>query len=205
MFVQTTPGRSRNQPPPVIVGNDMLNSLMVMAAPTDFSAIQAAVKELDIPKAQETNPFEMVQVPPGANILEIAMTAQETVNNSAEALFARAGGRSGGQPPRVLATPDKRTGMVILAGSSELFPQTRKIIESLSSLGPSGRPVTKIIKPSNITVDDIQRLIDQLTEQGASSGGSGRRSSGARRSSGPSSSSSGSSRPATPARRSDGK
>jgi len=58
-----------------------------------------------------------------------------------------------------------------------LFDEAESMIKALEKLGPSGNQVTVIVPMTNVATEDIQRLIDQMTQQG-SSGGARRGTSG---------------------------
>jgi len=163
----------RGDQPAVISGNEALNALIVKASQTDMSGIEAVVKSLDTPEAAGKPGTRLVQVAQGVNVEDLASKVETAVNESAVASSANLRGT---QVPRISITPDTRSGLLILAGSPQLFDEAEKLIRTIEEKGPVGRG-TRIVRIKNVPADDIQRLIDQLTGTGD---GSGRSQAGSR-------------------------
>ncbi|MEK6674143.1 MAG: secretin N-terminal domain-containing protein [Planctomycetota bacterium] len=187
---ETTSGNRRNQTPPVIVGDESQNAIVVRSSATDQAAIRAVVEQLDTEEAAAKKPFRIVSVAPGISVTQLAEQIELAVNESAKAAAGTAT-RSGRPVPSIAATANARTNSVLLAGSPVLFDQAEEMIRSLEKMGPSGNTATRIIKVGNITPDEVEALINQLTGEGTS-GGRGRP--GGTRTGG------GTSRPTTPPR-----
>jgi len=178
LFEQRRGGRSgrgsSGAMPPVIVANDATNSLMVRANAADFNAIERLVAQLD---DEEFSPedIRIVQVAPGINVQDMAIMLEESFNASAP----RGGGRRGGtQRAQLIITPDTRTNSVMLAGAPGLFDKVEATIRKYEEMSPKGGQVTRIIRTKNIDVNEVEGVLQDITEDNSSKRGrsSGRRS-----------------------------
>ncbi|MCH7807825.1 MAG: hypothetical protein IIB60_01265, partial [Planctomycetes bacterium] len=181
MFSEQQRGRGRSgADPPVITANEAMNVLLVRASPTDFSAIESVVRNLDTEELGEQDSFRIIQITQGVNITDLADKVEQAVNDSAEKQYAQVsgGGRRGGggrsTVRSVIVRPDPRTNSLIVSGSPELFDDVEKLAKAMEEMGPSGGRGTRIIKVTNRPVEDIMRVIDQLTQREASSRRTGR-------------------------------
>jgi len=176
MFVEQQRGGARSVPPPVIVGNDVLNALVIRAAPTDLTAIETVVARLDIPEAADKDNFRLIKVAPGLNVLDLADAVQTSVNEGAAKQAPE-----GREPPSITITPYKRTQQVIVAGSPNLFDDAEKLIRAMEETSGTSGIGIRIITLGNLPADEVLRVIDQLKGESAASGrsrgsaGSGRR------------------------------
>lgn len=163
-------GGKKNYVTPVIVADEMGNAIIVRASPTDLAAIQGVIEKLDTEDKAGKSAVRIVQIAPGINVEDLADKVEQSINESAK-LRAGGGAGRGSQTPSILAMPDKRTNSITLAGSTMLFDEAESMIRALEKMGPSGNQVTVIVPMSNIATEDIQRLIDQMTQQQSSSAG----------------------------------
>ncbi|MBI4719226.1 MAG: hypothetical protein HY763_15620 [Planctomycetes bacterium] len=145
--------------PPVIVANETLNALVAKAGPTDLAAIRAIVERLDTPE-NKGQTFRIIQIAAGVSVSNLAPMIEESINEGAVKLAS--GGRDR-QPPTISVKPDPRTNSLIVGGSPTLFEEAEQMARALEKMGPQGNTATTILKTDNIPVEDIQRLIDQLT------------------------------------------
>jgi type II secretory pathway component GspD/PulD (secretin) len=152
-------GGRRTQAPPLITGDEITNSLIVRASPTDLAAIQAVVEQLDTEEAGKREDVRLIQVSAGINVTDLAEKLEESINKSAS---ARSGKGRGGQAPSITVMPDTRTTSLIVSGDRTLFDETERVAQALMSMGPSGGKSTAIIQIDNVAGDDIERLILQL-------------------------------------------
>jgi type II secretory pathway component GspD/PulD (secretin) len=172
VFTESRGGAGRrNQPPPVIVADDGANALIVRAGPTEMAAIESIVRQLDTEDAADRTPYKLVQVKAGINVTDLADQVETTINQSAETWGS--GMRGGGKTPKITITPNLRTNSLMIGGDSSLFAQAETLIKTLEEMGPTGNVGTRIVGVKNVKVDQIQKLIDQLTQQGGGQGSSG--------------------------------
>jgi len=178
LFETPVGGARRNQPPPTVVADETLNALVVRAGPTDLAAIKGVVEQLDTPEMKARKSFRIIKVAAGVNLNKLAEDVEEAVNESAQAQTAAIG--RGRQQPGVTITPNTQTRTLLVSGTPTLFDQVEDMIRAFESMGPpAGEVTTAIFRPTNITAEEVQALIDQLTEQGGQAGRSpGRRSGG---------------------------
>lgn len=157
MFAGKT-GASKKGPPPVIGANEVLNALVVRGTPTDIAAIESVVAGMDNEQAKAAEPVKIIQIQPGVNLEELAAIVETSVN---EGQVATAG--SNKNVPRIVVTAEPRSNLLVVAGSPMLFPQAEAMARKIEEMGPAGGMTTTVFKPTNVPVEDIQRLIDQLT------------------------------------------
>ncbi|MDO8629420.1 MAG: secretin N-terminal domain-containing protein [Phycisphaerales bacterium] len=168
-------GGKKHYYPPVIVADEMGNNVIVRGSPTDLAAIQGVIEKLDTEDKKDLTTFRIVQVAPGVNVEDLADKVEQSINESVK-LRGGAGGARSGQMPTILALADKRTNSITLSGgNASLFDQAESMIRALEKMNTPGNQVTVIVPMTNVATEDIQRLIDQMTQQ--QSGSAGRRGS----------------------------
>jgi type II secretory pathway component GspD/PulD (secretin) len=172
VFTEQRGAQRRNQVPPVIVADEGSNAIIVRASPSDLTAIKDMIASLDTEDKKDKSRYRIVRVKSGINVTDLAEQIESSLNESAK---AQAGSARGAQVPSLLATPDTRTNTITLAGSPTMFDDAEAMIKKIEELGPSGDAATRIVKVSNVKVDQIQKMIDQLTQdQGSGQRGGGR-------------------------------
>ena len=195
MFTGKT-GGSKKGAPPVIGANETLNALVVRGSPTDVASIEAVVASMDNEQAKAAEPVKIIQIQPGVNLEELASIVENSVNESQIVM-----GGANKNVPRIVVTAEPRSNILVIAGSPMLFSQAEAMARKIEQMGPAGGVTTTVLKTPNMPVDEIQRLIDQLTNPSTSSDRSRRPSGGSGGGSRPSRNSGGSNRPreSTPA------
>jgi len=178
LFTEQRRGRGRgrgNREQPVITANEP-NMLIVRAGPVDFAAIENVVAELDTPEQAAKPNFRIIKIAQGVNIGDLAATVEEGVNNGAQ---AQAPTGRGQKVPSITVQPDTRTGSLIVSGSPTLFDDAENLAHELEKMGPSGGKSVVFVRPTKLKIEEIQRVIDQLTGvDGESRARSSRRSTG---------------------------
>ncbi len=171
-FEQQRGGGRASKSPPTVVANEQINGLVVRAEPADLAGIESLVAQLDSDKIPPQSRFKVIELDAGVNLADLAEKVELTINEAAKAQVPP-GSRQA--PPSITVMADARTGMLIVGGSPSLFADAEEMARTIVDKGPKGNTVTSIFKPQNVAVEDIQRLIDQLTNPEAASE-SGRRS-----------------------------
>lgn len=171
VFTETRGGGRRNQPAPVIVADEGSNALIVRASPTDLTAIQGIVAQLDTEKMKDKTPFRIIKVAAGINVTDLAEQVETTLNETAR---SQAGSGRGAQVRSVAVTPNVRTNSLVVSGYAAMFDQAEALVRKLEEMGPAGNRVTAVVPLKRTKVDEIQRLIDQLTQQPGGTGDSRR-------------------------------
>ncbi len=169
-------GGKKHYSPPVIVADETSNAIIVRASATDLAAIQGVVEKIDTEDKKDKSTFRIVQVSAGINVDDLSEKVEQSINESAK-MRAPAGSGRGGSIPTISALADRRTNSITIAGSPMLFNDAEQMIRTLEKMGPTGNNTTIIVPVPNIATEDIQRLIDQMTQQ-SNSGSSRRGSSG---------------------------
>lgn len=177
-FEQQRGGGRAGKAPPTVVANEQINGLVVRAEPADLAGIESLVAQLDSDKIPPQSRFKIIQLEAGVNLADLAEKVELTINEAAKAQVPP-GSR---QPPSsITVTSDARTGVLIVGGSPSLFADAEEMARTMVTLGPTGNTVTSIFKPQNVAVEDIQRLIDQLTNPTAEGDGTRRGGAGGTR------------------------
>ena len=156
---------------PIIVADDTSNTLIVRASAGDFGQIQRLIETLDTEATGDQTTFTIIAVAEGIPVATLADTVQTTINEGERIRAQRFPGMDAGT---LIATPDLRSGTVILAGSPSLFADAEKLIRSLERMGVSGGTTTRIIRPTNRSPEEISRLLQQVIDQNTQSKGGGR-------------------------------
>jgi len=191
VFKNAKKGGRRNYQPPVIVADEMGSNLIVRASPTDMKAIEDLVVKIDTKDKKDLTPYKIISLPAGMNPDDTADMVERTINETAK---QRAAGIKGIQVASITVSSDRRTNSITIAGSASLFADAEAMVKQLQEMGPPGGTETRVMKVRNVALDDIQRLIDQLTQQGSSGGSRGSARRAGRRA-----------RPRSPARRGGGR
>jgi type II secretory pathway component GspD/PulD (secretin) len=164
---------------PVIEGMAGTNTLLVKARPADMSQIRAIVASLDTEEmAEGAANIEIIRVAQGIDVVELAASIERAIN---EAERQRVQGQRGARVNEITIEPDTRTNALILSGTKAQARQVRELVSTLENMKPVGPSRILIRKPAHRSATEIKQVLDELIEEGSSSGSSGRRSSGSRR------------------------
>ena len=155
-------GRGKTgQPPPAITANEAINALIVRSGPADVEAIRSLVATLDAENVALAPRFKVIQIAPGLNVTDLAEKVETTINEIGK---SQAGAGRGGQPvPSIAITPDTRTGSLIVSGSSELFAEAEQLAKTIEEKGPRGETVLRVVPVSNVSLEEIQAIVDRVT------------------------------------------
>ena len=174
--------------PPVFALDENQNAIMVKASASDLSAISSAVALMDTPEAGGKDLLRIIPVPMGINVTDLAEKLESSFNESASSRGSSGssrGRRSSGSRESISIIADTRTHSLIVSGSATLFDEVEKTVTKLAAAGPpSGGRATRVIRPSNMSADEVRELIEYLKDEGDSTSSSRRssgRSSGSRR------------------------
>ena len=179
MFTEAKGSGRRNYAPPIIVADESSNALIIRAAPADLASILGLIKSIDTEDKKDQTPFKIIKLAAGINVADLADMVQSTINDTAK---ARAGsGKRGSTVPKISATPDLRTNTITLSGHGSLFADAEAMIHTLEEMGPAGGKTTRIVTINRIAVDEVERLIEQLTQQSSGQRRTARRPGGSRR------------------------
>ncbi|UCG31788.1 MAG: hypothetical protein JSU68_08970, partial [Phycisphaerales bacterium] len=164
---------------PVIEGMAGTNTLLVKARPADMSQIRAIVASLDTEEmAEAVSKVEIIQVAQGIDIEDLAASIERAIN---EAERRRVQGQRGATANEITIETDARTNTLLLTATPAQVKQVRELVSTLETMKPLGPSRILIRKPAHRSATEIKQVLDELIEEGSSSGGSGRRSSGSSR------------------------
>ncbi len=174
-------GRNKTQRmKPIIVADDASGTLIIRASASDYGQIRDLIDQLDAEDQAQQDAYTTIQVPEGLNVNELADMIQTTINEG-ERIKAD---RWGIDPQTVVITPDRRTNLLLVAGSAPLFADVRQLVGQMQSLGPVGGRTMRVLDPTNISSEELKRLLDGVIQENTSSTGRGsnaRRGSSSRR------------------------
>lgn len=162
----------RGSTPPVIAADPTGKFLVVRADASDMGSIEKMVEKLDTEDQAGKDPYKIVSVKAGINVELLAEQVETSVNESARRRMVG----KGTDVPAIMATPDSRTNTITIAGSPALFADAEGMIKTLEGMGPAGAPSTRVIGGMRLGKDEVDKLIQHLT-QGSSGESRGRRSS----------------------------
>lgn len=167
---------------PVFALDENQNAIMVKASASDMSAIESAVALMDTPEAGAKDLLRIIPVPMGINVTDLAEKLESSFNESASSRGSRGSssrrGRGSSSRESISIIADTRTHSLIVAGSATLFDEVEKTVTRLAAAGPpSGGRATRVIRPSNMSADEVRELIEYLKDEGDSTSGSRRSSS----------------------------
>jgi type II secretory pathway component GspD/PulD (secretin) len=189
MFIEQTGRRGgrrggSTQEPPVIVANEALNSLIVRASPADFTQIQGTVAMLDTEENQGAPMMRIIRLAEGVNVNDMAEKLEDLFEESIRAMDGggRRGRRGGGGREKTIAIEaDTRTHSLLVSGSPELFDEVEQTVRSLEEMSPPGGRTMTVIRPRQLTAQEVHDLIERLKEEQSGSSSSSRSSRGGRR------------------------
>ncbi len=130
MFVEQKGGGQRERVVPVIVSNDLMNSLIIRAAPADIAAIEAIVSKLDTEDAASVTPFKIVKVASGINVEDLAMLLETSVNEGIRASAPKGKGQGRNVISSVTILADKRTSTLLLGGDPSHFKEIEEMVQA---------------------------------------------------------------------------
>ncbi len=156
---------------PVIVANDVTNSLIVRANPGDFAQIERLAHQLDSEEA-EGERVKLIQLSSAFRAADIASTLEATL---AAAMQPR--GRSGGSGRRtsrnsgnISVEPISSSNSLLIAGDAKELELAAVIVAQIQQQGPAGGKKTLILTPDKMDPEDFKRVIEGMIEQNNSQG-----------------------------------
>ncbi|MBI3834275.1 MAG: hypothetical protein HY287_08100 [Planctomycetes bacterium] len=166
---------NKNQPPPVIAADEASNVLIVRGTTADFEGISKLVAKLDTKELGDNKNVRIVAVKTGLNVTQLADTVETSMREIAQVNMT-SGQMRGMAMPTLIATPDTRLNAIMLAGSPSLLASAEDLIHQIEAMGPAANKATVVVPITNYKVEEMQRLVDQLTAQSNRnrSGGGGR-------------------------------
>jgi type II secretory pathway component GspD/PulD (secretin) len=167
-------GQGGSSMTPVIVANDVTNSLIVRANPGDFAQIQRLAHELDSEEADGER-VKLIQLSSAFRAVDIASTLEATL---AAAMQPRGqsggGGRRTGQGGRnsggLSVEPIASSNSLLIAGDAKELELAEVIIAQIQQQGPAGGKKTLILTPDKMDPEDFKRVIEGMIDQNNSQG-----------------------------------
>ncbi|MEW6250409.1 MAG: secretin N-terminal domain-containing protein, partial [Planctomycetota bacterium] len=173
------PGRqgqaAPEQNPPQMVPNDAAGVLVVRGSQRQLREITELVEKFD-DKTIVTTTVDLLEIPLGMDLAELASEVERVVNANEEESASRANR----QPRRLVVGTNVATNHLILAGDPTLFGTAKSLVTTLSNSFGDEDYVTEIILLTNLSAQDAEQVITDVQRQtGGATGGGARRSSGA--------------------------
>lgn len=104
----------------------------------------------------------LIPVAEGVNVIDLAELVETTIN---EGERIRAERYPGMEPGTLVVTPDVRSNLLVLSGTTPLFEDAQRLTESVVAMGPTGRLSSRFIKIENRSPEEIKRLLDTIIEE----------------------------------------
>jgi hypothetical protein len=159
---KTSKARTSPETIPLIMADETTNSLVVRARANDFRLIEDMARELD-KEMVGTGGLEVIQVPRGVDVVDLARQIESTVNKGEQ---AKQRIQKGYIPRQVAIGADERSSAMIVAGSPDMFPIVRKLVEDLQTLEPpTGGRRALVIPVKTKSARDIEQVLNQYIEQ----------------------------------------
>ncbi|HNO79335.1 MAG TPA: secretin N-terminal domain-containing protein [Phycisphaerae bacterium] len=172
-------GRNRNRGggstmTPVIVANDVTNSLIVRANPGDFAQIERLAHELDSEEA-EGERVKLIQLSSAFRADDIASTLEATLAAAMQPRGqagggSRRGGRGGRNSGSLSVEPISSSNSLLIAGDPKELELAEVIVAQIQQQGPAGGRKTLILTPDKMDPEDFKRVIEGMIEQNNSQG-----------------------------------
>ncbi len=167
-------GSSGSAMTPVIVANDVTNSLIVRANPGDFAQIERLAHQLDSEEADGER-VKLIQLSSAFRADDIASTLETTLaaamqprGQSGQGGRGRGrGGRGGGS---LSVEPITSSNSLLIAGDAKELELAEVIIAQIQQQGPAGGKKTLILTPDKMDPEDFKRVIEGMIEQNNSQG-----------------------------------
>jgi type II secretory pathway component GspD/PulD (secretin) len=161
---------------PTIVSDEATNMLFVRAKPAEFALIRKMAESLDSEMAEVPSGVQILEVPVGRNVEELARTVEEQINKNEDNKKAL---NKDYRPSKVSIGADTVANALLVAGSKAQFDEVRRIVDRLIEMGPAGGVGGTVIRLKNLSPEKAKALIEQLQQGGQGKGG-GAKSSGKR-------------------------
>ncbi len=167
-------GSSGSSMPPVIVANDVTNSLIVRANPGDFAQIERLAHELDSEEA-EGERVKLIQLSSAFRADDIASTLEATLAAAMQprgqsGRGGRRGGRGGRNSGSLSVEPISSSNSLLIAGDAKELELAEVIVAQIQQQGPAGGKKTLILTPDKMDPEDFKRVIEGMIEQNNSQG-----------------------------------
>ncbi len=160
IFADSSIKRPSTEMVPLIMSDDVSNSLVVRAGKVDLGLIEAMAGKLDT-KTSVLSGIDVIPVSRGVDVRALAEQIMQTINQG-EAIKTRQ--NPGYRAGQVMIGIDERGPSMMVAGSPELFPTVRDLVEKLRRPEPRTSK-TMVIQTKNIPAADMKRILEQVINQ----------------------------------------
>ena len=157
-----------------IVADETANSLIVRGKPSDVNAVIDMAKGMDLGIDQGSVGIQLVQVPLGQNVEQIARDIQDQINETERNKAQRI---SGYKADLVTITANTRANVLMVSASKANLEEVKRTVNELVAMGPQGGMGTRVIQiGSKLSPQQIRELINQMQQgQSGTTTGGGRR------------------------------
>ncbi|MBK8267333.1 MAG: hypothetical protein IPK83_03130 [Planctomycetes bacterium] len=168
-------GRTQSTGPKLtIVADESSNKLFVRGKVSEVSAVLEMAKSMDSSIEIEGTGIQLVQVPSGQNVTNLADMLTTQINNRER---DKASKIQGYKADLVTITPDTRSNTLLVSASKANVEEIKRTVQMLVAMGPQSARGTRIINIKNLPPDQLKQVIQKLQE-GQSGGTTGGRSGG---------------------------
>lgn len=168
--------------PPVIVADDGANALIVRATPADYQMIEDLTADLDQQQAESGDRFKLIQLASAYRAADLAPTVEAAMREATASRSSGRGGRRGGAGVAQLTVePIAASNSLLMTGDPKDLELAEAVVAMIQKQGPAGGKRTVILRPDNVSPEELERVINSMLQQNNSQGSRGSRSQPRRR------------------------
>lgn len=192
MFEDSAPGRrggggrsgQTGGMAPVIVADDGANALIVRATPADYQIIENLTADLDQQQAESGDRFKLIQLASAYRAADLAPTVEAAMREATSSRSSGRGGR-GGQggtgEAQLTVEPITASNSLLMTGDPKDLELAEAVVAMIQKQGPAGGKRTVILRPENVSPDELERVINGMLQQNNAEGARGGRNQPRRR------------------------
>jgi len=167
---------------PVIVADDGANALIVRATPADYQLIEDLTADLDQQQAESGDRFKLIQLASAYRAADLAPTVEAAMREATASRSSGRGGRRGGAGVAQLTVePITASNSLLMTGDPKDLELAEAVVAMIQKQGPAGGKRTVILRPDNVSPEELERVINSMLQQNNSQGSRGSRSQPRRR------------------------
>ncbi len=171
-------GGSGSSMTPVIVANDVTNSLIVRANPGDYAQIERLALALDSEESGGDR-VKLIQLSSAYRAEDLAATLEATLaaairprggSGSQRGRRGGRGGRGGRSGSTLSVEPIRSSNSLLIAGDAKQLELAEVILAQIQEQGPAGGRRTLILTPDKMSPEDFKRVIEEMMNKNKSQG-----------------------------------
>src|SRR5262249_54321991 len=157
-------GKGASYIAPVIQPDPSTNSVIVRAPPSELTAIQRMVAELDKQMLNEPPTVRTIALPSDCNAIDMAKMIEKSLNESEAAQRER---NRDYQVDRVSIQADIRSNSLVVSASKAKYADIQRLVDELVKARPGGGGGIGVsfIPIKNMKPEDAKKLIEDMQQK----------------------------------------